>query len=39
MAYFPFGGAGDSFFGDIKAHGRDGFEFFSQKKQIIYRWP
>jgi malonate-semialdehyde dehydrogenase (acetylating)/methylmalonate-semialdehyde dehydrogenase len=38
MAYFPFGGAKDSFFGDIKAHGRDGFDFFTQKKQIIYRW-
>src|SRR5262249_2447433 len=23
MAYFPFGGAKDSFFGDLKAHGRD----------------
>ena len=38
MAYFPFGGAKDSFFGDIKAHGHDGFDFFTQKKQIIYRW-
>jgi malonate-semialdehyde dehydrogenase (acetylating)/methylmalonate-semialdehyde dehydrogenase len=38
MAYFPFGGARESFFGDIKAHGRDGFEFFTEKKQTIYRW-
>ncbi len=38
MAYFPFGGAKDSFFGDLKAHGRDGFEFFTEKKQTIYRW-
>ncbi len=38
MAYFPFGGAKDSFFGDIKAHGRDGFDFFTEKKQTIYRW-
>ena len=39
MAYFPFGGAKDSFFGDIKAHGRDGFDFYTEKKQTIYRWP
>ena len=39
MAYFPFGGSRDSFFGDIKAHGRDGFDFFTDKKQTIYRWP
>ena len=38
MAYFPFGGAKDSFFGDIRAHGHDGFDFFTQKKQMIYRW-
>ena len=39
MAYFPFGGAKDSFFGDLKAHGRDGFEFFTDKRLTIYRWP
>jgi len=27
MAQFPFGGAKDSFFGDLKAHGRDAYEF------------
>ena len=26
MAYFPFGGARDSFFGDLKVHGRDAFD-------------
>jgi malonate-semialdehyde dehydrogenase (acetylating) / methylmalonate-semialdehyde dehydrogenase len=38
MAYFPFGGAKDSFFGDLKAHGRDGFEFYTDKKVTITRW-
>src|SRR5262249_24576964 len=31
MAYFPFGGAKDSFFGDLKVHGRDAFEFYTDK--------
>ena len=38
MAYFPFGGAKDSFFGDLKAHGRDAFEFYTDKKVTITRW-
>ncbi len=38
MAYFPFGGAKDSFFGDLKAHGRDGIEFYTDKKVTISRW-
>jgi malonate-semialdehyde dehydrogenase (acetylating)/methylmalonate-semialdehyde dehydrogenase len=38
MAYFPFGGARDSFFGDLKVHGRDGFEFYTDKKVTITRW-
>ena len=38
MAYFPFGGAKDSFFGDLKAHGRDSFEFYTDKKVTISRW-
>jgi malonate-semialdehyde dehydrogenase (acetylating)/methylmalonate-semialdehyde dehydrogenase len=38
MAYFPFGGAKDSFFGDLKAHGRDGFDFYTDKKVTISRW-
>jgi malonate-semialdehyde dehydrogenase (acetylating)/methylmalonate-semialdehyde dehydrogenase len=39
MAYFPFGGARDSFFGDLKVHGRDAFEFYTDKKVTISRWP
>ncbi|HKD16338.1 MAG TPA: CoA-acylating methylmalonate-semialdehyde dehydrogenase [Thermoanaerobaculia bacterium] len=38
MAQFPFGGARDSFFGDLKAHGRDAYEFYTDKKVVISRW-
>lgn len=38
MAFFPFGGAGDSFFGDLKGHGREIFQFFTDTKVIISRW-
>ena len=38
MAFFPFGGAKGSFFGDLKAHGRDSVEFFTDKKVVISRW-
>jgi malonate-semialdehyde dehydrogenase (acetylating)/methylmalonate-semialdehyde dehydrogenase len=38
MSYFPFGGAKASFFGDLKAHGRDGVEFYTDKKVVITRW-
>jgi malonate-semialdehyde dehydrogenase (acetylating) / methylmalonate-semialdehyde dehydrogenase len=38
MAFFPFGGAKNSFFGDLKAHGRDAIEFYTDKKVVISRW-
>lgn len=38
MAYFPFGGSKDSFFGDLKVHGRDAWEFYTDKKVVISRW-
>jgi malonate-semialdehyde dehydrogenase (acetylating)/methylmalonate-semialdehyde dehydrogenase len=38
MAYFPFGGARDSFFGDLKVHGRDAFAFYTDQKVAIARW-
>ncbi|HEY3173268.1 MAG TPA: CoA-acylating methylmalonate-semialdehyde dehydrogenase [Thermoanaerobaculia bacterium] len=38
MAYFPFGGAKDSFFGDLKVHGRDAYEFYTDKRVVISRW-
>jgi len=38
MAFFPFGGAKGSFFGDLKAHGQDSIEFYTDKKVNITRW-
>jgi len=39
VAAFPFSGARDSFFGDLHGQGRDAFEFFTQEKVIVERWP
>lgn len=38
MAFFSFGGAKDSFFGDFKAHGSAGVQFFTDTKVTIQRW-
>ena len=38
MSYFSFGGAKGSFLGDLKAHGRDAFDFYTDKKVVISRW-
>lgn len=38
MSYFNFGGAKGSFFGDLKAHGKHGIEFFTDRKVVISRW-
>ena len=38
MAYFGFGGAKSSFFGDLKAHGRESALFYTQNKTSIQRW-
>lgn len=38
MAFFPFGGAGESLFGDLKGHGREVFQFFTDTKVVITRW-
>ncbi len=38
MAFFPFGGAKNSFFGDLKAHGRDSVRFYTDQKVVISRW-
>jgi malonate-semialdehyde dehydrogenase (acetylating)/methylmalonate-semialdehyde dehydrogenase len=38
MSFFSFGGAKGSFFGDLKGHGRDAFEFYTDKKVVISRW-
>ena len=38
MAFFSFGGSKDSFFGDIKAHGKGSIEFFTEKVTVMTRW-
>ncbi|HVN18630.1 MAG TPA: CoA-acylating methylmalonate-semialdehyde dehydrogenase [Dongiaceae bacterium] len=38
MAYFPFTGWKNSFFGDLHAQGRDAIEFYTDKKVVIERW-
>jgi malonate-semialdehyde dehydrogenase (acetylating) / methylmalonate-semialdehyde dehydrogenase len=38
MAYFPFSGWKNSFFGDLHGQGRDAIEFYTDKKVVIERW-
>jgi malonate-semialdehyde dehydrogenase (acetylating)/methylmalonate-semialdehyde dehydrogenase len=39
MAFFPFSGWKESFFGDLHGQGLDAVEFFTQKKVVVERWP
>jgi malonate-semialdehyde dehydrogenase (acetylating) / methylmalonate-semialdehyde dehydrogenase len=39
MAYFPFSGWRDSFFGVLHGQGRDAIEFYTEKKVVVERWP
>jgi malonate-semialdehyde dehydrogenase (acetylating) / methylmalonate-semialdehyde dehydrogenase len=39
MAYFPFSGWKESFFGDLHGQSHDAVDFFTQKKVVIERWP
>jgi malonate-semialdehyde dehydrogenase (acetylating) / methylmalonate-semialdehyde dehydrogenase len=39
IAYFPFSGWKDSFFGDLHGQGRDSVDFYTEKKVIVERWP
>jgi len=39
MAFFPFSGWKESFFGDMHGQGMDAVDFFTQKKVVIERWP
>jgi malonate-semialdehyde dehydrogenase (acetylating)/methylmalonate-semialdehyde dehydrogenase len=39
MAYFPFSGWKDSFYGDLHAQGRDAIDFYTEKKIVVERWP
>ena len=38
MAFFPFSGMKESFFGDLHGQGRDAVDFFTEKKVVITRW-
>ncbi len=39
MAFFPFSGWKDSFFGNLHGQARHAFEFFTQTKVVVERWP
>jgi malonate-semialdehyde dehydrogenase (acetylating)/methylmalonate-semialdehyde dehydrogenase len=39
MAYFPFSGWKDSFFGTLHGQSRHAVEFFTQTKVVVERWP
>lgn len=39
MAFFPFSGWKDSFFGTLHGQGRHAVEFFTQTKVVVERWP
>lgn len=38
MAFFPFGGTKQSFFGSTKAHGKEAVNFFTDTKVVTSRW-
>jgi malonate-semialdehyde dehydrogenase (acetylating)/methylmalonate-semialdehyde dehydrogenase len=38
MAFFPFSGWKESFFGDLHAQGRHAVEFYTQIKVVVERW-
>ena len=38
VAHFSFGGWKHSLFGDSRAHGEEGFRFFTQQKVVTSRW-
>ena len=38
MAFFPFSGWKNSFFGDLHAHGKDAVSFYTEQKVVMTRW-
>jgi malonate-semialdehyde dehydrogenase (acetylating)/methylmalonate-semialdehyde dehydrogenase len=38
MAFFPFGGSRGSFFGDLRAQGKDAIAFFTDQRVVMSRW-
>ena len=39
LAFFPFSGNKQSFFGDIHTLGRDGLRFYTRTKTVTTKWP
>ncbi|HEX9371026.1 MAG TPA: CoA-acylating methylmalonate-semialdehyde dehydrogenase, partial [Roseiflexaceae bacterium] len=39
IAFFPFSGWKESFFGDLHGQGHHGVEFYTETKVVIERWP
>ncbi len=38
MAFYPFSGSGDSFFGTLHTQGKEAVRFFTESKVVIQRW-
>jgi len=38
MAFFPFGGSRGSFYGDLKAQGKDAIDFYTDQRVVISKW-
>lgn len=38
LAFFPFSGWKNSFYGDLHANGPDGVEFYTRRKMLTARW-
>ena len=38
VAFFPFSGMKDSFFGDLHTQGKEAIKFFTESKVVIQRW-
>lgn len=39
MAWFPFTGWNQSFFGDLHVQGKEGIQFYTRQKVTLARWP
>jgi malonate-semialdehyde dehydrogenase (acetylating)/methylmalonate-semialdehyde dehydrogenase len=38
MAFFPFSGWKNSFYGDLHVNGKDGVNFYTRRKVVVQRW-
>ena len=38
MAFFPFSGWKDSFYGDLHTNGKDGVNFYTRQKMLTGKW-